>query len=253
MTDTSMTTAQTSGSNTLSAFFDERSDAVDAMERLRALGIPDSALRMTEGSERDRDVVEPAPTKGFFESLGDLFFPDEDRHAYAEGLARGGFLVTVTGLSTALYDQALDILDDEGAVDIDERQESWRAEGWSGPSSSGQTSSGQSASGGYASGMTAGAAAGSAAGIYAGTGTTPEADTDLRRSDEGMTGERPRSVRLSPLGHRSGNRLQPRRRHRRCGLAGHQRHRFRSKLRRRRRHGHRTQRHLRRVRPRRYG
>ena len=28
--------------------------------------------------------------KGFWDSLGDFFFPEEDRYTYAEGLSRGG-------------------------------------------------------------------------------------------------------------------------------------------------------------------
>jgi hypothetical protein len=70
-------------------------------------------------------------SKGFWESLGDLFLPDEDRYTYAEGLRRGGYLVTVRA-SDAEYDRALDILDDEGTIDVEERAASWRSEGWSG-------------------------------------------------------------------------------------------------------------------------
>jgi uncharacterized protein (TIGR02271 family) len=72
---------------------------------------------------------------GFWDSLRDLFLPDEDRHTYAEGLRRGGYLVSVSA-TDAEYERALDILDDEGTIDIDERADSWRAEGWSGSSTS---------------------------------------------------------------------------------------------------------------------
>ena len=57
--------------------------------------------------------------------------PDEDRYTYAEGLRRGGYLVTVNA-GSAHYDRALDILDDDGTIDIGEREQSWRSEGWSG-------------------------------------------------------------------------------------------------------------------------
>jgi uncharacterized protein (TIGR02271 family) len=69
--------------------------------------------------------------RGFWESLGDLFLPDEDRYTYAEGLSRGGYLVTVK-VTDAQYERALDILDDEGTVNIDERAQAWRSEGWTG-------------------------------------------------------------------------------------------------------------------------
>ncbi|MPR11832.1 DUF2382 domain-containing protein [Microvirga tunisiensis] len=59
--------------------------------------------------------------------------PDEDRHTYAEGLRRGGYLVSVQA-SDADYERVIDILDDEGTIDIDERSSSWRSEGWTGTS-----------------------------------------------------------------------------------------------------------------------
>lgn len=40
--------------------------------------------------------------------------------------------MTVSGISAAHYDMALDILDDEGTVDLNEREASWRSEGWGG-------------------------------------------------------------------------------------------------------------------------
>lgn len=119
--------------STLTAFFDSRGEADRAVERLRDNGVSDGNIRLTEGSEPGVDTTTSATRdKGFFESLGDMFFPDEDRAAYAEGLSRGGYLVTVSGLSAEQYDVALDILDDEGAVDLDEREASWRSEGWEG-------------------------------------------------------------------------------------------------------------------------
>jgi len=68
---------------------------------------------------------------GFWEALKDLFLPEEDRHTYAEGLRRGGYLVTVQ-TRDANYARALDILDDEGTIDLDERAASWRSQGWTG-------------------------------------------------------------------------------------------------------------------------
>ena len=128
-------TQDTHSNRSLSAFFDTTDDAQDAMDRLRDAGIADSNVRMTQGnSTAISHDAEPAQSRGFFDSLGDFFFPEDDRHVYAEGLNRGGHLVTVTGLSDTMYDVALDILDDEGAVDMDERSETWRSEGWSGGS-----------------------------------------------------------------------------------------------------------------------
>ncbi|ARJ70767.1 hypothetical protein B0A89_06775 [Paracoccus contaminans] len=118
---------------TLSAMFDTRAEADRAVAALSAAGIADAVLTGGENpgygsvprDNRDAD-------KGFFESIGDFFFPEEDRYAYAEGLSRGGYLVTVSNLSDSQYATALDILDDEGAVDLDQREAEWRSEGWSG-------------------------------------------------------------------------------------------------------------------------
>jgi len=88
-------------------------------------------------SERDvnhdsnRGAYQNDEGMGFWDSLKDLFLPDEDRHTYAEGLRRGGYLVTVRA-TEANYARALDILDDEGTIDLDERAASWRSEGWTG-------------------------------------------------------------------------------------------------------------------------
>jgi len=91
-----------------------------------------------KGTTTRRIVLSPSlgeASVGFWDSLRDLFLPDDDRHTYAEGLRRGGYLVSVSA-TDAEYERALDILDDEGTIDIDERADSWRAEGWSGVSTS---------------------------------------------------------------------------------------------------------------------
>ena len=67
---------------------------------------------------------------GFFELLADFFMPADDRYVYAEGLSRGGYLVTVrrpdrlrtmTAPSTSSTTRV--------AIDLDERSEAWRSEG----------------------------------------------------------------------------------------------------------------------------
>ena len=107
---------------TLTAFFDSKPEATAAAVRLRELGISESSIRVTEGAGDETATVAAGEDKGFFGSLGDFFFPESDRHTYAEGLSRGGYLLTVTGLSADLQERALDVLDEAGAVDIDERE-----------------------------------------------------------------------------------------------------------------------------------
>lgn len=79
----------------------------------------------------DSEMTGGQEHKGFWASLADLFLTDDDRSVYAEGLRRGGYLVTVSGYAFDLHDRALDILDDEGSIDLDERAKAWESEGWS--------------------------------------------------------------------------------------------------------------------------
>jgi uncharacterized protein (TIGR02271 family) len=125
--------AAPAGSNarTITAMFDNRTDAEEAVSRLVSLGLSRDQVRLVPGYENDSPAATDRSSEGFWDSLRDLFLPDEDQNTYAEGLRRGGFLVTAS-TNDALYEQALDILDDEGTINIDERADTWRSEGWTG-------------------------------------------------------------------------------------------------------------------------
>jgi uncharacterized protein (TIGR02271 family) len=137
-----MSSGTTTGSTSrrlVTALFDSRTDAEEAISRLHAAGIPRDGIRLTPsgqdtGTSGGTNTQSfPEASAGLWESLRDLFLPDEDRHTYAEGLRRGGYLVSVQA-GDADYERVIDILDDEGTVDIDERSSSWRSEGWTGTS-----------------------------------------------------------------------------------------------------------------------
>ena len=122
---------------TMTALFDDRGDAIKAIDELISAGVSrssitlmpenDSAASAVAGSSYDTDRDE----KGFFASLADFFLPDEDRSTYAEAMHRGSSMVTVT-VDGAQADQAEDILEEYGTVDLEERESAWRAEGWQG-------------------------------------------------------------------------------------------------------------------------
>ena len=54
-----------------------------------------------------------------------------EAEAYAEGVRRGGTLVTVRTEET-LAERALVLLDQAGSIDLDERADGWRETGWTG-------------------------------------------------------------------------------------------------------------------------
>ena len=111
------------------ALFDDQAEADKARQDLIAAGIAHDAI--TVHSNGGIDVSEPQPEPGFWERMISLFVPDDDRQSFAEGVRRGGVAIEVR-TDTANYDRVVDILDRDGAVDLDERQESWRRDGWHG-------------------------------------------------------------------------------------------------------------------------
>jgi hypothetical protein len=140
MTDTFTTpTADAPGRRAATAFFDSREAAEKARADLIAAGIAADAVSIagddpavvTAQRAADRDAPILPEDGGFWHALKEFFMPDEDRYTYAEGLRRGGVVVSVQ-TPPADYDRVLDILDADGAVDIDAREQAWKMEGWAG-------------------------------------------------------------------------------------------------------------------------
>lgn len=72
-----------------------------------------------------------AATGGILGSLAGAGVDEADAHTYAEAVHRGGTLVTVRA-TDANHAQIVDILDDEGTIDLSQRESTWRSEGWNG-------------------------------------------------------------------------------------------------------------------------
>ncbi|WP_207210262.1 general stress protein [Lichenibacterium ramalinae] len=70
-----------------------------------------------------------AAAGGLVGALTDAGIDHGDADAYAEGVRRGGTLVTVRA-DEAQIDRATQILDVDGAVDLDERRTAWGQDGW---------------------------------------------------------------------------------------------------------------------------
>jgi uncharacterized protein (TIGR02271 family) len=114
---------------------------------------------------------------GLVGSLVGAGVPEHDAHAYAEGVRRGGALVTVRA-SESEVNRIIDILDDEGTVDLDERQSTWQSEGWKSPAA-GLMGSGTTGNTSMNTGMAMG---GSSTGM---TGSTGMAGSTGRTTSEG--------------------------------------------------------------------
>jgi hypothetical protein len=69
---------------------------------------------------------------GLIGGLTNLGVPEEQAHYYAEGVRRGGILVTVAAESEARAADAVGIMKRHGAVDIDQRSAEWKRQGWKG-------------------------------------------------------------------------------------------------------------------------
>ncbi|WP_101341227.1 hypothetical protein [Cereibacter azotoformans] len=112
---------------TITAFFDRRDDARRASDRLVAAGVPAGRVELASGH-----LDEDGPQEGG-RSLGDLaldyVLPAPERETYSEGIARGGTLVCIRDLPHDLHETAVALLEEEGAVDIDERAVEWRRGG----------------------------------------------------------------------------------------------------------------------------
>jgi uncharacterized protein (TIGR02271 family) len=123
---------------TIVAYFDTRSEAETAQAALAAEGIDAGSIQLLPetGSTYARGGSETAydhrrDEGGFWGSLGGLSLPDEDRYTYAEGMSRGGVALSVT-TDDARYDRVAEILERNGAVDLDTREAEWRSAGWTG-------------------------------------------------------------------------------------------------------------------------
>jgi uncharacterized protein (TIGR02271 family) len=118
-------------SHMITGVFDSRTQAEQAAEDLAArCGVGRDQIRIFDDSSTST-TAQAQEDRGFWGSLRDLFVPDDERTTYTEAIRRGGFVVSAQVPEHAM-DAAMDVLEAHGAVDLDQREESWRREGWSG-------------------------------------------------------------------------------------------------------------------------
>jgi uncharacterized protein (TIGR02271 family) len=120
---------------TLTAMFKTQAEAERASQMLASqLRLDGSAIRVSPGAgvtDAGYDKSSSYAEKGFFGSIKDLFLPEEDRYAYAEGMRRGNVLLNAT-VDEGQITQASSVLEQSGALDLDAQEASWRQSGWTG-------------------------------------------------------------------------------------------------------------------------
>jgi uncharacterized protein (TIGR02271 family) len=134
-------------SRTVTALYDTRQEAEAARQRLS------SAVDL----ECVKIIDQNSGSGGDGRSLGNLYLSNDDRHAYGEGLRRGGFLLCAEVESGEDHDRIVPLLEESASVDLEERQQSWQKEGWT--PFSGQSESAGTTAGGARQGMAGGTTA----------------------------------------------------------------------------------------------
>ena len=115
---------------TVIGFFDEAEDAQKAMQRLQQTGISQNSIDFTSGgagaygasstnvSTNDRQEEGNAITRFFNSLFGD---DSDDARKYSRVGSNSNYIITVHASSADEAEQAADIMDDCGAIDVDER------------------------------------------------------------------------------------------------------------------------------------
>ncbi len=125
--------------HTITAFFDDRKHADEAVVLLKRAGLSDADVSLSPSDARDEFATfDPLGAgvpkrKGFWGMLQDLFEGSDDHELYAEGVRRGGTMLTAR-VDDGQLDEAVEILDLHGSIDLAEREVSWRNDGWLGGS-----------------------------------------------------------------------------------------------------------------------
>lgn len=108
-------------------------------EGMRALALPGIGMTLARGTlaESLHSVGDGIFGGDLFKALVKAGIPDEDAHLYAEGVRRGGSLLTVQADDAAVA-RVYEAMQQDGAVDIDAASAKWRQSGWNGFDSSAQ-------------------------------------------------------------------------------------------------------------------
>jgi len=124
--------------STLTGVFDDYDEAERARERLTSAGVRRDAIQITpeRSAWGSGDATyggrasQPGGLRGFFASL---FGTDDESHEhYSEAVRRGSLVLTVDVDDESQIARATEILEESGAIDVDQRIETWKASGYTG-------------------------------------------------------------------------------------------------------------------------
>ena len=116
---------------TITALFDQRADAEAAQNRLEAAHVDASHISIHDKATPGFHATGKSTTQdpGMWGSIKNAFLPDDDRHAYEEGVRRGGFLLTAD-VGEEHVDAAVKALEESDSIDLDDRSQQWKSSGW---------------------------------------------------------------------------------------------------------------------------
>ncbi len=130
-----------------------------------------------------------AASGGLLGGLVGSGIPEKDAHVYAEGVRRGGALLTVKA-DDARVSTVEDILGRHDPVDIDEREQGYRSEGWSGFDNNATPYAASTTTSTATTGTTTTGTAGAATGLTGAAASLRDTDrTATTRTTTGATGE----------------------------------------------------------------
>lgn len=117
----------------ITAVFDSQAAAHQARQKLLSLGLPGEQVNIVDQTAKATSADQESHG-GYWSAIKELFVPDDDRETFEESVRRGGFLL-IASTDDKHADEAIRVLENSDAVDLDRRQEQWRTEGWPGPQS----------------------------------------------------------------------------------------------------------------------
>jgi uncharacterized protein (TIGR02271 family) len=134
-------------SRTVTALYDTRAEAEAARDRLAAAVDVEGRAQII-----DKSSAGGSGEGGGSSALHRMPLSHEDRHAYGEGIRRGGFMLCAEVDGDEDAGKIVRILEETSSVDLDERQNAWRSEGWQGHTPTTGTGTGTGTAAGLSSG-----------------------------------------------------------------------------------------------------